>query len=76
MTAGVALTVYLTGALIAAIIATLVAPGKRRHPGYWLIASFLFPPAVLLLLVLPVGRGVYSRGDPYEDPNDDNILND
>jgi len=68
MTAGTLITVYLTSALIAALIAGIVAPIKRRHPGYWVVFCFLIPPSVLLLLILPRGRSQY---DPHRDPFSD-----
>jgi hypothetical protein len=75
MEAGMLITVYLASALVAAIIAGVVAPAKRRHPGYWTIASFLVPPVVLLLLILPRGRGVYQPGrDPFLDHDDDHRI--
>jgi hypothetical protein len=74
MHAGLAITVYLTAALVAAIIAGATAANKRRHPGYWTIFSFLVPPTVLLLLLLPRGRGIYRADDPYYDKDDDDNL--
>lgn len=71
MDTGMVITIYLTSALIAAITASIAAHGRSRHPGYWMIFSFLFPPAVLLLLLLPKGRGQYERGrDPFSDRDD------
>lgn len=74
MHAGLAITVYLTAALVAAIIAGATAANKRRHPGYWTIFSFLVPPTVLLLLLLPRGRGIYRADDPYYDKDDHDNL--
>ncbi len=76
MEAGMIITVYLASALVAGIIAGAVAPNKRRHPGYWMIFSFLIPPFVLLLLILPRGHGDHRRGrDPFHDEDDDdNVL--
>jgi hypothetical protein len=74
MNAGVLITLYLASALTAALIAGVMAPAKRRHPGYWLIISFLIPPTVLLLLLLPKGRGVHNPMDPYLDRDDTDDL--
>lgn len=74
MPTGLVITLYLASALTAGLIAGVVAPAKRRHPGYWVIAAFLFPPSVLLLLLLPTGRGQHRRDDPYLDRDDDDIL--
>jgi uncharacterized membrane protein len=66
---------YLASALTGALIAGVVAPAKRRHPGYWLIFSFLIPPIVLVLLILPKGHGVHNSMDPYLDRDDrDDLL--
>lgn len=73
MHAGLAITVYLTSALIAGVIAGATAANKRRHPGYWTILSFLVPPTVLLLLILPRGKGAYRADDPYDDKLDDSL---
>jgi hypothetical protein len=73
MNAGLAITVYLTSALVAGVVAGATAPNKRRHPGYWTIIAFLLPPTVLLLLLLPRGHGAYRPHDPYFDKDDDTI---
>lgn len=74
MQPGLEITIYLASALVAGVVAAATAPNKRRHPGYWMIFSFLLPPAVLLLLLLPRGRGNYRADDPYADKiNDDKI---
>ena len=73
MHAGLAITVYLTSALVAGVIAGATAANKRRHPGYWTILSFLVPPTVLLLLILPRGKGIHRADDPYDDNLDDSL---
>ena len=73
MNPGLAITVYLISALIAGVVAGATASNKRRHPGYWTVISFLIPPTVLLLLLLPRGKGVYRADDPYADKLDDSI---
>jgi hypothetical protein len=74
MNPGLLITLILASSLTASVIAGVVAPNKRRHPGYWTIAAFLFPPSVILLLLLPVGRGVHNRDDPYIDRDDHDEL--
>jgi cyanate permease len=76
MDAGMLITVYLTSALVAAIIASIAAPVKRRHVGYWMIFAFLLPPIVLILLILPRGRRVHNYNrDPFHDQDDrDDLL--
>ena len=74
MHAGLAITIYLSSALVAGIIAGATAANKRRHPGYWTIFALLMPPTVLLLLLLPRGKGIYRADDPYCEREDDSIL--
>jgi hypothetical protein len=71
MQAGLAITVYLASSIIAGSFAGAIAHRKRRHHGFWTIGSFLFPPLMLLLLVL--GKGTYvPRRTPseWEEDND------
>ncbi len=70
MQSGLLITLYLASALTGGLIAGVVAPAKRRHPGYWVIIAFLLPPVVLLLLLLPKGHGIYRRDDPFFDRDD------
>jgi hypothetical protein len=65
MDTGQLITIYLTTALVAGLVATMVARGKHRHSGYWMLVCFLFPPLVLVLIFLPKGRNVH---DPHRDP--------
>lgn len=76
MTTAMLITVYLAAALVCGLLAAVVAPARGRHSGYWLIAAFLFPPSVILLLLLPRGRGNYRHGaDPFRDADDrDHLL--
>lgn len=74
MNTGLGITLYLTCALTAGVIAGVAAPNRRRHPGYWTIAAFLFPPIVLLLLILPKGRGAHHPADPYLDRDDQDAM--
>ena len=65
------ITAYLSASLICGLTAAIAATGRGRHSGYWLIAAFLFPPSVLLLFLLPRGKGNYIPGrDPFEDADD------
>jgi predicted MFS family arabinose efflux permease len=70
MDAGVLITVYLTSAFVAGLIAGVTAQHKRRHAGYWVVFCFLLPPLVLLLLILPKGHGSHYYGDPSSDSLD------
>lgn len=65
---GLVITVYLCSALVAGVLGGAVSQAKRRHPGYWMTLSFLFPPLVIILLLLPKGHGHH---DPMREPGDD-----
>jgi hypothetical protein len=68
METGMLITVYLTSAFVAGVLATIVAQAKSRHPGYWKIFCFLIPPVVFLLLILPKGRYLHHpHHDPFHD---------
>lgn len=56
MQAGLEITIYLICALAAGITAATVAPMRGRTPGFWMTASFLFPPVVGILFLLPSRR--------------------
>ena len=47
-------------AVTATLIGGLIAGLKKRDYSFWMAWSFLFPPAILLLLVLP-GRDTRPR---------------
>ena len=72
METGQLITVYLVSAVVAGLIVTIVARAKRRHSGYWMLACFLFPPFILLLLVLPKGKHVHNpQRDPFGGKTDE-----
>jgi hypothetical protein len=70
------ITVYLCSALVGGLTAAIVAPYRGRHPGFWVIFGFLIPPLVIVLLILPAGRGRYYHDrDPFLDRDDiDDLL--
>jgi hypothetical protein len=70
MNGGVGITIYLSSALVAGVLAGAVAPAKRRHQGYWMVFSFLLPPLVVVLLMLPRGHSTYSAHEPRNDSLD------
>jgi hypothetical protein len=72
MHAGLAITIYLASSLIAGTVAGAVANRKRRHHGFWTTGSFLFPPLLLVLLLL--GRGTYVRSRPATSWEEDEGL--
>jgi len=44
-------------AIVASILAGILAGVKRRDHSFWAAWSFLFPPMLLLLLVIPSYKG-------------------
>jgi hypothetical protein len=48
-------------AIACAIIAGIVAGTKRRNHSFWAAWSFLFPPMLLVLLLLPANKGPRAR---------------
>ncbi|KAB2911843.1 MAG: hypothetical protein F9K29_21380 [Hyphomicrobiaceae bacterium] len=56
-------------AIASAFLAGVIAGIKRRDHSFWAAWSFLFPPMLLILLVMPVNRGSRPRrpSDPLEE---------
>ena len=48
-------------ALVAAALAGIVAGLKRRDHSFWAAWTFLVPPMLLLLIVMPKNRGPRQR---------------
>jgi hypothetical protein len=71
MSAGLLITIYLASSLVAGTIAGAVSSRKRRHHGFWTTGAFLFPPLLLVLLVL--GRGTYRPTYHNDDEWNDNL---
>jgi hypothetical protein len=70
MNGGIGITIYLSSALVAGVLAGAVAPAKKRHQGYWTVFSFLCPPVVVILLLLPRGNSTYYAREPRNDSLD------
>ena len=60
------ITIYAAIAIVSALIAAFVAYRKDRSANSWFTSTFLFPPSLLLLLIL--GK---SKTGPYRPPIDD-----
>jgi hypothetical protein len=77
MPAGLAITIYLASALVSGTLAGAIAPRKRRHAGFWITAGFLFPPLLLVLVLLPTSRAPMRaprvRDDSWEADNLDRL---
>ena len=48
-------------AIASAIIAGVLAGTKRRDHSFWAAWSFLFPPMLLVLLLMPTNKGPRTR---------------
>jgi hypothetical protein len=48
-------------AVLSALLAGIVAGMKRRDHSFWAAWSFLFPPMLLILLVMPSNKGPRQR---------------
>lgn len=48
-------------AITSAIVAGILAGTKRRDHSFWAAWSFIFPPMVLILLVMPKNQGSKPR---------------
>jgi hypothetical protein len=48
-------------AIVASVLAGIVAGAKRRDHSFWAAWSFLVPPMLLLLLVMPSNKGPRPR---------------
>jgi hypothetical protein len=57
-------------AVASAVIAGIVAGLKRRDHSFWAAWSFLFPPILLILLVMPVNRGPRPRRPGIDEIED------
>jgi hypothetical protein len=70
------IAVWGTVAILSAIAAGIVAGLKRRDHSFWAAWSFLFPPMLLLLLVMRRNRGPRPRraGVDELEPDDRSIL--
>ncbi len=70
MSSGLEITIYLAAALVAGIAAAAISRAKHRYSGFWTALCFLFPPALVLLLVLPKARAPMAvAGGGGRDPD-------
>lgn len=51
----------------AALLAGILAGIKRRDHSFWAAWSFLVPPMLLLLLVMPANKGPRPRQRTYDE---------
>jgi hypothetical protein len=63
--------VYPAAMFVTGLAAALIAPKRGRDGVWWGIFCFLFPPLILVLLMLPPGRNWRSRNALDDAPRDD-----
>jgi hypothetical protein len=61
MTMATVIAIWGVVAIASAILAGILAGAKRRDHSFWAAWSFLFPPMLLLLLVMPANKGPRTR---------------
>lgn len=55
------IAIWGTVAVASALLALLVAGVKRRDHSFWAAWSFMFPPMLLVLLLMPANKGERPR---------------
>ena len=55
------IAIWGAAALVSAVLAGIIAGVKRRDHSFWAAWSFLFPPMLLILLVMPANKGPRPR---------------
>jgi hypothetical protein len=53
--------------IAAAILAGIIAGVKRRDHSFWAAWSFVFPPMLLILVLLPANSGERPRRRPMDE---------
>jgi hypothetical protein len=51
------IAIYGSLAVLCSALAGVIAYVKRRDPSYWIGTSFLFPPAIIMLLLMKKNEG-------------------
>jgi hypothetical protein len=66
------IAIYGSVAVLCSVLAGVIAYIKRRDPSYWIGTSFIFPPAVLMLLLMKKNTGARPTRPSLdsEDRND------
>jgi hypothetical protein len=61
-------------AVASAILAGILAGVKRRDHSFWAAWSFLFPPMLLIILVMPSNKGPRPRRPGLDELEENRIL--
>ncbi|GAA6210858.1 hypothetical protein NBRC116602_05980 [Hyphomicrobiales bacterium 4NK60-0047b] len=74
MQAGEYLTIALIIWILTPILALYLAKRKKRDHNFWVLTSFLFPPAVLFLSCLPVRKKPLKKMFGEDSEDDDHFF--
>ncbi len=61
------IAIYGSVALLAAAIAGIIAAVKRRDISYWMTVSLLFPPAIIILLIMQSNKGPRPKRASWDE---------
>ena len=69
------IAIYGSLAILCSALAGIIAYIKRRDPSYWIGTSFLFPPAIIMLLLMKKNEGARPTRPPLDhDDKQDGIF--
>lgn len=71
---GEILTIALIIWLATPIIALIIAKRKKRDHNYWVFTSFIFPPAIFILALLPLRTKPIKKMFAEETEDDDHFF--
>lgn len=61
------IAIYGSVALLAAALAGIIAAVKRRDISYWMTVSLLFPPAIIILLLMQSNKGPRPKRASWDE---------
>jgi uncharacterized protein (DUF983 family) len=61
------IVIWAAVAVLSAVAAGFLAGAKNRNPSMWAAWSFVFPPTVIVLLLLARNRGERVRTSSFDD---------
>ena len=61
------IAIYGSVALLTAAIAGISAAVKRRDISYWMTVSLLFPPAIIILLIMQSNKGPRPKRASWDE---------
>ena len=70
------IAIYGSFMFLAAAVAGVIAYLKRRDTSFWMTICFMFPPALLLLAVMPKNVGPRARREGFDAQEDRELKRD